>query len=158
MSHPDDALANRVLVETAIAAFLRGDQAAVLTALDPGVEVQFHGPAELAIAGRYRGHAGFLDYLGRVLGRIQMLEFTPEAFIAEGPRVVVLGSTHARALATGREARIAWTLAFEIAAGRIARYSVYEDTATLMGILGIGDATAGQADTTAELAATATRN
>jgi ketosteroid isomerase-like protein len=158
MSQADDARANRALVETAIAAFLRGDQAAVLAALDPEVEVRFHGPAELPIAGRYHGHAGFLDYLGGVLSSIQMLEFAPEAYIAEGSRVVVLGSTRARAHATDREARIAWTLALELAAGKIVRYSVYEDTATLMGILGIGDGAAGQIDTAAELTATATRN
>ena len=126
----------RTIVEAAIAAFLRGDQAAVLAQLDPDVAVEFHGPAELPIAGRYRGHAGFLDYVGRVLGRIRMLAFEPETWVSEGDRVVVIGSTLARAHANGREARIAWTLAFEVVAGRITRYRVYEDTATLQGLLG----------------------
>ena len=72
------APANRSIVEAAIAAFLSGDHAAVLAALDREVEVRFHGPSELPIAGRYHGHAGFLEYLSRVLARIQMLEFSPD--------------------------------------------------------------------------------
>jgi ketosteroid isomerase-like protein len=105
--------------------------AAVLEALDPNVDVEFTGPPGLPMAGKFVGHRGFQDYLGRVMGCVEWLEFCPEEYISQGDDVVVLGFSDVRARSSGREARLRWALVFTLSAGKIRRYRVYEDTATL---------------------------
>lgn len=123
------------VVQDAFAAFLRGDIAAILSACDPSIEVEFFGPPTVPMSGQYKGHAGLQDYLGRVVSTVEFLQFVPQEFICEGTSVVVLGHTQARARATGREGRIPWAVVFTITDGKIGRYRVYEDTGTLAQLL-----------------------
>ena len=127
---------NLKVVQDAFAAFLRGDIPAILAACDSSIEVEFYGPPTLPMAGHFKGHAGLQDYLNRVVTAIEFLQFVPQEFVCEEESVVVLGYTKARARATDREGRISWTVVFTMSNGRISRYRVYEDTATLAQVLG----------------------
>lgn len=126
---------NIKVVQDAIAAFLRGDVAAVLAACDPSIDVEFFGPPTLPMSGQFKGHAGLQDYLNRVVTAVEFLQFVPQEFVCEGASVAALGYTRARSRATGREGRISWTVVFTLSGGKISRYRVHEDTATLAQLL-----------------------
>ncbi len=127
--------ANARVVWSAFEAFQRGDIPGVMALLDPAIAVEFYGPPDVPFAGRYVGHAGFQDYLGRVTGAVEFVEFAPRESIAQGDQVIVLGSSRVRARASGREARFEWATAFTLAGGKVVRYRVYEDTAALLAAL-----------------------
>ena len=53
-------------LEPIVKAFVAGDVQAVLTGLDEGVVV--HVPGSNQLSGDYKGHEGFMEFVGKVMG------------------------------------------------------------------------------------------
>lgn len=87
------------------------------------------GPPEVPHAGRYSGREGVGQFFARTDETLDIDKFEPTEFLAQGDRVVVLGSLHARVKATGREFDNEWVMAWTVREGRVANWQIYEDTA-----------------------------
>jgi ketosteroid isomerase-like protein len=121
------------IVREAYAAFLRGDLGALLAALSEDVEWRVPGPAQtLPFAGTYRGRRHVGEFFATLGATLEFESFQPAEFIAQGDKVVVLGSRRDRFRKTGRVAETDWAAVFTLRGRLIGSYVVYEDTAALV--------------------------
>jgi ketosteroid isomerase-like protein len=114
------------LVEDAFAAFSRGDAETVLGFMDAEIEV--HTAMELLNAGTYRGHDGYLKWLGQWLEAWEDFEMELEEIEPVGEHhVVALAHQTARGKGSGVpvELRVGWML--EIRDRRGVRLHLYPD-------------------------------
>jgi hypothetical protein len=124
--------ANLELVQSLYAAFDRADLAAILERLDPEIVWTMPGPADiLPFAGEHRGHEGVVRLFGLLMSTVAFEALEPRRMLADDSTVLVVGSARTRLLATGRTVEHEWVARYEIAAGRIVQYRIYEDTAAL---------------------------
>ncbi|MGH9680800.1 MAG: nuclear transport factor 2 family protein, partial [Candidatus Acidiferrales bacterium] len=82
---------NVQIVKNGYAAFSRGDIPGLLELMAEDVEWQSPG-AGLPLAGTYRGRAGVAEFFRKLSLDADILEFVPREFVAEGDRVLVVGS------------------------------------------------------------------
>ena len=73
-------------------------------------------------------------------GIVAIQRFEPTAFIADGDRVLVLGSETARVKATGKVLEIEWAHAFTLSNGKVTAFHEYVDTAAVMAELNAAQA------------------
>lgn len=64
-------------------------------------------------------------------GSVDIVEFQPLQFIAQGDTVVVLGREKVKVKATGKTFETHWAHAFTVKGGKIAKVQEYTDTATI---------------------------
>ena len=113
------------------AAFGRGDIPAVLGLLTEDIEWRLAGPTEVTAAGPRRGRDQVAEVF-KVLGETSEFEvFEPQEYIAQGDKVVVLGTERQRVKATGQVVDNDWAMVFTLRDGKIARFCNYEDTAAV---------------------------
>jgi uncharacterized protein len=79
-----------------------------------------------------RGHEGVLEFFDLHDQADEILELSPEEYIAQGDRVVVLGTYAGRARPTHREWRTQFVHVYDVADGRIQRFRVFFDTAAFL--------------------------
>ena len=119
------------IIHALYAAFGQGEIPAVLSMLDPNVEWIVTGPPDTSYAGTRRGTAQVIEFF-TILGKtIDILQFEPREFIAQGDAVVVIGQERMRIKATGRVAENPWVMVFTLREGRIARFREFDDTASV---------------------------
>src|SRR5687767_4951047 len=99
---------NLDVVRQGYAAFGRGDLQELLSLLDPQVTWTTPGPAELPTAGTRRGHAAVGEFFGTLLNLFDIEDFQPQDFVAQGDKVVVIGSDTSRPKATGTAVPFRW--------------------------------------------------
>jgi uncharacterized protein len=125
---------NKKLVQSAYAAFGRGDIHGVLATLDPNIEweaVIGADPATVPTAGLRRGVDGVAGFF-KTLGDTMVFEqFEPREFIAEGDEVVCIGYYTARVTKTGGTMASSWVMVFTIRGGRIVRFREWSDSAQI---------------------------
>ena len=127
---------SKAVLDRYYAALRDGDFVTLETLLTSDVCVQYFGPAGLLPwVGRHDGFDGYKRFLGLVRAALEIVEVTPEATVAEGEWIVMLGRGLWRARATGREVRVNMTNAFRFKDGLIAEYRVYTDTAAFAALL-----------------------
>lgn len=125
---------NKKLVQSAYAAFGRGDIPGVLATFDPNIEWEpliGADPSIVPMAGKRRGVdavAGFFKTLGETLVFDQ---FEPREYIAEGDQVACIGMYKARVPKTGGTVTSSWAMVFTIRNGRIVRFREFTDSAQL---------------------------
>ena len=113
-------------------AFGRGDVATLLMLLSEDVVWFIPGPPEVApYAGERRGHAGASQFFQLLGAAVEFEAFEPREFVAQGDRVVALGSERGRVRATGKTFDNPWALAFTVRGGRITEFRAYEDSAAV---------------------------
>lgn len=120
---------NVQIVQEMYAAFGRGDIQSVLDHLTEDVTWASPESAQVPFAGTFRGReqvARFFDLLG---SELEIEQFEPREFIAQGDKVVVLGYSRARVRSTGREVAGEWAMVFTLQDGKVARFYEYTDTA-----------------------------
>ena len=77
--------------------------------IDDSCEWVTSGPQDkLSWVGSYQGRAGVGQFFGKLAEAIEITAFEPREFIAQGDRVVVLGSSTAINKATGKSASQVW--------------------------------------------------
>jgi len=118
---------NVQVVKDGYAAFMRGDVPGLLALLAEDVEWHIPG-AGLPLAGTYRGHDGVANFFQKLVQDVDILDFQPREFVAEGNRVLVTGSERAKVKATGRTAEIDWVMSFTVRNGKIISFREYTDT------------------------------
>jgi ketosteroid isomerase-like protein len=63
---------------------------------------------------------------------LEVQQFEPRTFVAEGDRVVVLGVDTSKVRASGRVLSTSWAHAFTVRDGRIVAFEEYMDTSALV--------------------------
>jgi ketosteroid isomerase-like protein len=116
-------------IQELYAAFGRGDVPTILSQLTDDAVLYDPGPPEVPHAGRYRGPEEVGQFFGRIAETVEIEEFAPTEFVAQGDRVVVLGSLRGRVKATGRSYDNEWAHVWTLRDGKVAGMQIYEDTA-----------------------------
>lgn len=93
--------------------------------------VEWTGPESdyIPFSGSYQGKEQVAQFFTLLDECQEMLQFEPQAFIAEGEQVAVTGREQGLVKATGEKYESSWVHVFTIQRGRIARFQHYEDTA-----------------------------
>lgn len=133
---------NLAVAKRGYEAFGRGDLDGLIAEMDPAVEWTTPGPAELASAGRRRGHAQVRDFF-RIIGeQYEFQKFAPHTFIAQGDSVVVIGDDTVKVKATGTVISEEWVHVFTVKNGKIVAFREYLDTSAFVADLRMADAKA----------------
>ncbi len=126
---------NLKLIQVVYEAFGRGDLPAILGNLTGDVEWNHPRPDRIPWGGQRRGPeevTGFFVALGQT---IDVEQFEPQRFHADGDTVIVFGRERMRAKATGRDYGVEWVHEFVIRDSKIAKFSEYTDTAAIIAAL-----------------------
>ena len=123
---------NLEVVRRGYEAFGRGDIQALLDMLADDVEWVSPGPPELPTAGNRRGRQQVAQFFQAVDQIFEIQQFEPKAFVAQGDRVVVLGTDTARIKATGKVITDDWAHAFTVRDGKIVRMQEFIDTSAVV--------------------------
>jgi ketosteroid isomerase-like protein len=123
-------------------AFGRGDINTLLGLLDERVEWVAPGPPELITSGRHVGRQAVGEFFTAVNELFEIQRFEPREMIAQGDRVVVLGSETARVRATGKVLDLDWVHVFTVTDGVVKTFQEYFDTAQVVAELRAAHASA----------------
>jgi ketosteroid isomerase-like protein len=117
------------IVQSAYAAFGRGDIKTILDLLDAKVDWQGVvgvGP-NVPTGGLRAGPAQVEQFFSQVNQNVDFKTFEPREFVAERDKVVALGYYEGLVKKTGRTFKSEWAMVFTFSAGRIVRMREYAD-------------------------------
>lgn len=120
------------LVRMAYDAFGRGDINALLSLLDESIEWITPGPSDLPTAGTRRGRQAVGEFFKTLNETFEITNFQAQEFVAQGDRVIVLGTDTARLKATGKTSDFQWVHAFAVRNGKIVQFSEYGDMSPIV--------------------------
>jgi uncharacterized protein len=116
------------VVQSAYAAFNRGDIPAVLDLLSDDVEWKFCGSKGLPYTGTFRGKDEVAKFFASIPEVEDLLVFEPREFISAGEKVAVLGWERSQVRSGGRVFESEWVHIFRARDGRIVRFWRMYDT------------------------------
>lgn len=122
----DASEANRAIVQQAYADFAAGDVDAFLAILDP--EVVWTDAEGYPYAGTYVGPDALVEGLLTRIGA-EWTDYTvvTDTYVADGDRVVALGTYTGTYTATGRSVEAPFAHVWQLAEGRVVRFRQYTD-------------------------------
>jgi ketosteroid isomerase-like protein len=120
---------NLEIIRRGYDAFARGDITGLLELFADEIEWKTPGPQDLPTAGTRRGREQVGQFFGTLDQVFEIQRFEPQTFLADGDRVVVLGSETSRVKATGAVISSDWTHAFRVRDGKVVEFQEYMDTA-----------------------------
>jgi uncharacterized protein len=120
------------VVRQAYGAFGRGDLDGILALLDPQVAWRTPGPPDLPTAGLRYGVNAVREFFAILLNTFEITNFEPRDFLAQGDKVVVLGTSLERVKATGNAIDFRWVHVFTLRNGRIV---AFEEPADVSGLV-----------------------
>lgn len=120
------------LVRQVYDAFGRGDLDGIIASLDPQVSWLTPGPPDLPTAGIRRGVPAVRDFFATLLNTFEITNFAPTDFLAQGDKVVVLGTSLERVRATGKAVEFRWVHVFTIRNDRILGFEEPADVSALV--------------------------
>jgi uncharacterized protein len=123
---------NLEVVRNAYAAFGRADLDGILALLDPQVSWRTPGPPDLPTAGLRRGLAGVREFFGLLSNTFDIQDFRPAEFLAQGDKVVVLGTSREGPKGTGRLVDFRWVHVYRLQHGRIVEFEEPADVSALV--------------------------
>ena len=123
-------------------AFGRGDINTLLESFDEQIIWVTPGPRELKTSGRRTGRQEVAEFFGSVNELFDIQRFEPKEFLAQGDRVVVLGSETARARSTGNVVEADWVHVFTLRNGKVVAFQEFFDTAAVVAALSAAQAAA----------------
>ncbi|MDX1418723.1 MAG: nuclear transport factor 2 family protein [Rubricoccaceae bacterium] len=122
----NDPEANRALVRQAYADFAAGDLPAFLAILDP--HVTWTDAEGYPYAGTYVGPDALVQGLiARIGAEWDDYAVVPNAFVADGDRVVVLGDYSGTYKATGRSVEVPFAHVWQLTDGKVVRFRQFTD-------------------------------
>lgn len=121
------------VVEAAYAAYGRRDLAAIAALYHP--ECELYQSELLPWGGSYKGHAGLQVFFERLTGAIDT-QIVDENLFEAGDRVVSIGRTRGRALATGATFELPAVHIYTVKDGTIRRYDAFVDTPGMLHAIG----------------------
>ena len=119
---------NTQLVKDAYAAYGRGDVAGVLSCMSPQIDWELASVPGLSFTGKRKGSEQVAEYFRLADEARTMREFVPKEFIAQGNKVIVLGSGVWTVRATGRDFASDWVHVFTVEDGHIAAFREFLDS------------------------------
>lgn len=122
---------NAKLIQQCYDAFGRGDIPALLAQFSENIEWRSVAVEGSPFAKEYRGHNEVARFFKQLDEVEEITRFEPREFIAQGERVVVLGSYAAKVKATGRTYESDWAHVFSVKDGKVIRMQEYADTAVM---------------------------
>jgi|SRR5450755_563647 ketosteroid isomerase-like protein len=121
---------NVQIVKDAFAAIGRGDMRG-LQALS-AEDIEWIVPGEdWPLAGTRRGHAGLADLLQTESETVESSFFEAREFVAQGDRVLVVGFTRGKIIATNKTFEDNWIFAITVRNGKLTNVREYIDTQAL---------------------------
>ena len=123
-------------------AFGRGDINGLLESFDEQITWVTPGPPELATSGNRTGHQAVAQFFEAVNDVFEIQRFEPREFIAQGDRVIVLGSETARVRTTGNVVEVDWVHVFAMRNGKVIALQEFFDTAAVVAAMGAAHAAA----------------
>lgn len=111
------------------ACFGVADVDGIVALLDDAVEIEFYGPPVIPYAGEYRGPVEARRFFVTVLSSVDIHQFEPEQFLADGEVVTVTGQLHLTARSTGRSFRSAFAHVITVRNGKWLRFRDFMNTA-----------------------------
>lgn len=120
---------NRSIVEQAYNNFKTGNIEALLNLLSDDVTWTLPEMEGVPFAGKRTGRASVSEFFATVGASQEVVSFEPRELIAEGDKVVALGSYEWRVKANGREFGGDFAHAWTIRDGRVVAFHEYTDTA-----------------------------
>jgi uncharacterized protein len=129
---------NVKVVQSACAAFGRGDIAGVMDALDDSIVWwPTHGAAShIPLAGEWRGKAAVREFFRLVEEYEQFEVFDPKEFIAQGDKVIVLGHFTVVVKTTGRKFDCDWVMVYTMKNGKVVKFQEFSDSAGINAAFG----------------------
>jgi ketosteroid isomerase-like protein len=123
---------NLEVVRNLYAAFGRADLEGILALLDPQVSWRTPGPPDLPTAGMRRGVSEVREFFGLLLTTFDVHDFRPADFLAQGDKVVVLGTSREGPKGTGRLVDFRWVHVFRLRGGAIVEFEEPADVSALV--------------------------
>lgn len=118
------------IVQEFFAAMGGGDKQAMLALAADDIEWVVAGE-DWALAGTHRGHAGMTDLLQTASKELETSFPTPPEFVAQGDRVLVIGSAKGSVKATGKAWVDDWVFTITVRDGKLTNIREYVDTQAL---------------------------
>ena len=140
---------NKQLVMQGYQLFKNKDIPGLLALYADDIEWQGAESEEIPFSGTYRGKAQVAEFFSKLDQAQEALQFEPEAFIAEGDKVVVTGQSIWSVKSTGQKYENPWVHVFTIRDGKVARFQQYNDTAAAAAAFRPAQASAQQQQTPA---------
>ena len=120
---------NVQIVKDFFAAIGSGDKQRLLALVAEDIEWIIPGE-DWPLAGTHRGHAGLADVLQKASEEIDT-STEPREFVAQGDRVLVVGSARGKIKATNKTFEDDWIFAITVRDGRLTNIREYVDTQAL---------------------------
>src|SRR5712691_447817 len=120
---------NRSIVQQAYSNFKAGNIEALLNLMSDDVAWTLPELDGVPFAGKRTGRASVAEFFATVGGSQEVVRFEPREFVAEGDKVVALGSYEWRVKATSREFSGDFAHAWNIRDGKVVDFHEYTDTA-----------------------------
>ena len=117
-------------VKAFFAAIGRGDREGVLALVAEDIEWIIPGEG-WPLAGTHRGHAGLRDFLQKASETVETAFSGPAEYVAQGDRVLMIGSATGRIKATNRTFEDDWVFAMTVRNGKVTNIREYIDTQAL---------------------------
>ena len=121
---------NVQVVKDFFAAIGSGDKQGLLSLVAEDIEWIVPGE-DWPLAGTHRGHAGIAEVLQKASEEVETTYPEPPEFVAQGDRVLVVGSATLKIKATNRTFKDRWVFAITIRNGKLTNIREYIDTQAL---------------------------
>src|SRR5215204_2761368 len=120
---------NVQIVQDAYNKFASGDIAGLLGNCAEDIDWETPEVENSTFGGKCRGHAAVGQFFAGMDAAQEITKFEPAEFIAQGDRVVVLGTFAANVKETGRNYESDWVHVFTVKDGKITNFSEFFDNA-----------------------------
>ena len=117
-------------VQDFFAAAFGGDREAMLALVAEDIEWIIPGE-DWPLAGTHRGHAGLADVLQKASKEVEMKYPEPPEYVAQGDRVLVIGSATGKIKATNKPFKDDWVFAITVRDRKLTSIREYVDTQAL---------------------------
>ena len=136
-------MTNLDIIRQGYEAFARRDIPAMLSAYAPAVTFTIPGPKETPLARGWRGIDDMKEFFRVVDSELEFTEFSPQQWIAEGDRVIVIGTYAGNVKRNGNPFRTDWVMAWRLENGKIVEMREYNDTLAWATAYGVAPRAAG---------------
>ena len=120
---------NVQIVKDFFAAMGRGDKQGLLAI--SAEDIEWIIPGEWPLAGTHRRHAGLADLLQKASEMVETSYPEPPEFVAQGDRVLMIGSATGKIKATNKSFEDDWVFAITVRNGKVTNIREYIDTLAL---------------------------
>jgi ketosteroid isomerase-like protein len=116
-------------IQELYAAFGRGDIPHIIANLTDDVRWVSHLEAVVPWHGDFSGKDRVPQFFNAIFHAVEVLDFAPQDFIAEGEQVVSVGEFAGRVRATGKTSRTRWVFLWKFRNGKVCSYEQFHDPA-----------------------------